>query len=148
MNTRVLDERKFKSSGSKVLGHRGKKWAEEERHRKKHLQASLVMGEKRSRRYTPRCNIAKQPEMKTSIICVGFFFPSHSLFRSKGEQQCNLLFAQSSFSQGKESAHTVTSVPRSHLKNNLIIAWGKHLCSMHQTTSSAAVEEWKGKGRQ
>lgn len=56
------------------MGHRGKKWAEEERHRKKHLQAALVMGEKRSRRHTPRCNIAKQPETKTSIICVGYFF--------------------------------------------------------------------------
>lgn len=82
-NTGVLDERKFKSSGSKVLGHRGKKWAEEERYRKKHLQAALVMGEKRSRRHTPRCSIAKQTETKTSIICVGFF----SRFRSLDQKE-------------------------------------------------------------
>lgn len=130
----------LKAVGVKYWVTEGKKWAKEERHRKKHLQAALVMGKQRSKRHTPRCTIAKQPETKTSIICVLFFLLC-SLFRSKGEQQCNLLFAQSTFSQGKESAHTGTSVPRSHLKNNLIIAWGKHLCSMHQTTSSATVEE-------
>lgn len=69
----------LKAVGVKYWVTEGKKWAEEERLRKKHLQAALVMGEKRSRRHTPRCTIAKQPEMKTSIICVGFFSLSCSL---------------------------------------------------------------------
>lgn len=69
----------LKAVGVKYWVTEGKKWAKEERHRKKHLQAALVMGKQRSKRHTPRYIIAKQPETKPSIICVLFFSCACSL---------------------------------------------------------------------
>lgn len=53
----------------------GKKWAEEERPRKKtSANSTSDEEEKKQKTHTPRCTIAKQPKTKTSIVHMGFFF--------------------------------------------------------------------------
>lgn len=90
-----------------------------------------------------RETVAKQPGRSSDVSDV----QRHRPCSPKRQRHRNMSSASLSFSSVESTTHTPgnwgTSAGRSHLKNNLAMAWEKHLCSKRHTTSSGTMEREK-----
>lgn len=106
MNTRVLDERKFKGSGSKVLDHKGKKnGLRKKGAEKNHLQAALVMGRKEAGDTHPGAPLPSSPKQNPASFVWGFFSCARSLDQKESSNAiCSL---QRALSAKRRRVHTL-----------------------------------------
>lgn len=95
----------LKAVGVKYWITKGKKMGWGRKAQKKPSASSTSDGEKRSRRHTPRCTIAKQPKTKPSIVRVGIFPRARSLDQKESSKAiCSL---QRALSAKTRRVHTL-----------------------------------------